>query len=59
MSEYDPELLVYLAEQRLVPGTAVKVIAINPLDAVRTLEVEGNEVTVGERITAAIALAAE
>lgn len=59
VSEYDPELLVYLAEQRLVPGTAVKVIAINPLDAVRTLEVEGNEVTVGERITAAIALAAE
>jgi len=59
VSEYDPELLIYLAQQHLVPGAEIKVLAVNPLDAVRTLAVDGNEVTVGERITAAIALQAE
>lgn len=56
VSEYDPDLLIYLAKVKLVPGERVTVVAINPYDGVRTLQVAGKDVTVGQRILDAIAL---
>lgn len=64
VSEFDSELLRYLAEQQLVPGQPVEVLGRSQFDDLWTLAVgprDGDEserriVTVGRRVAAAVAL---
>lgn len=56
IEEGDPELLRYLVEQGLVPGTRVRVVERHPVDDLVTLELGGARLVVGQRVVKALAV---
>ena len=54
VDEADPAMLLYLGEQRLVPGTCVAVTQVNPLDGTISLRFAGRDLVVGPRIAQAV-----
>lgn len=56
VAESDPELLRHLANCRLTPGNRVRMIRRSPVDELFTVEVEGDEMTIGLRVARAVSI---
>lgn len=53
-NDHNPEMLRYLAELGLVPGTAVLVTAVAPFDGPITVQINGRDVVVGFAVASEI-----
>lgn len=56
VAESDPELLRHLASCRLTPGSRVKMVHRSPVDELFTVQIDGEQITIGQRVARAVAV---
>lgn len=54
LAEHDGDLLHWFYEQRLVPGTRITVLRVDPAAGVLTVEIDGEEHALGEKAAAGL-----